>query len=97
VTTLTLKKYGARHLKIVPSCGDVSSKEIYKIIREGTDINFIGCDPYEQYLTALHGIQVNHNNHKPYDWNMQGDINLNNRIIRAGGFINYIEQLEKRL
>ena len=69
--------------------------EIYEMLRNGTEIEFHNGKEDLELLTALAFAEKGVTSNTKIDFSKQGEVKLLSRIIKAGGFIEYINSLQK--
>lgn len=83
---LVLKKGSKGHYRSVPKCHDYQLPRIYTHIKN-KDIQFQNCNEVDVILAAIKKVT------QPLEL-LKTDSQLLNRIIRNGGFCEYIRKLE---
>lgn len=77
-----------------PGSARYNQEKMRQVLREGIELEFHGGRPECEFLGLLSAEEKGSISNEPIDRNRQGDKALLYRIIRAGGFCNYIEHLE---
>lgn len=91
--TCTKKKFRSNYFYSKQGSITRSIPEIYELIRSGTDIKFENLDEDALYLSLLHYIE-NGSTKDKINFHKKGDKDLLTRVIRHGGFTQYIKELE---
>lgn len=69
--------------------------DILQHIRDFDNISLTKCDEYKELVSMLKNKELNKEYHRKIDRCIKGDTNFLNRIIRNGGFIEYIMKMEE--
>lgn len=88
------KSYGGPSYYTVPGGLHVNMHDMWFMIRDGEDLIFDKCNQDERLIAMLRQAELNFppkGNNIP---DLKGDVDFLNRIIRGGGFIEYIRKLE---
>jgi hypothetical protein len=64
--------------------GHLNRQQMYEVVRNGDILRFVGADEGQELLSILKGMEDR----------LGADINLLTRIIKNGGFREYVEKLE---
>ncbi len=94
LTMAQKKKSGGDYWYSKPGAVRFTQHEILINLRRGVEIEFQNGDEYKELLGVLSLAEKGVSSNSPIDFARKGDTALLNRIIREGGFIEYIEKLE---
>lgn len=89
------KSSGGSYWYTVPGGIRKTQLDLLAMMKEGTDLEFTNGEAEIEFLCLLSLAEKGVTSTQYLNRDKQGDTELLNRIIRAGGFCNYITELEK--
>ena len=87
---------GGSYFRTVPGSNFYNHRDIYDAIRIGEDTEFFNCNEFRALVSIIRSVEMNNEGKtgRTINRHIKGDTDLMNRIIRGGGFCEYIEELE---
>lgn len=97
LTMAQKKKQGGDYWYTKPGAIRYTQSDILAALKTGIEIEFQGGCEEKELLGVLSLVEKGVTSNTPIDFSKKGDTALLNRIIRAGGFCEYLDKLEGEL
>lgn len=88
------KTQGGSYFRSMPGSNYYNHGDVYDAIRKGKDVQFSGCNEGKELICVIRSREQGTLEDRKIKREIQGDTVLLNRIIRNGGYIEYITKLE---